>query len=211
MAANNAGAAPPVVEVKYFCFKVGAGQALPFTLLPLGGMTNHAPKVTAVGNDVPVPVDALILGVYIEGLYHDARHIDPVTFRSLLLSSAVHRTVKYQTVETSPPPAGADAAGIMAHQQEVIAKLTEALTSASDGNTPTTPAFRPSHQLYLARLQRMVFGNSATPNDLGILGGLPRLNPVNCPSPMSDIQCQQMISRHMRSSTDISHDLFMRY
>ena len=100
--AAPAGGAPPVapaypplvVEAKPYSFVIGADLPPPFQVDPLGNKTTpHAPRVTSLNG--PVPKDARIIGIHVEGRYVDSRPTDPVEFRSLLKTRAVHRKIHF--------------------------------------------------------------------------------------------------------------------
>ena len=131
MNANNAaggaapagGGAPPVapaypplvVEAKPHYFVIGANLPPPFEVDPLGTKTTpHAPRVTSLNG--PVPKEARIIGIHVEGRYVDSRQTDPLEFRSLLKSRAVHRKMHFIMVTRTPRPIGATEATLRAQR-----------------------------------------------------------------------------------------------
>ena len=158
MNANNAaggaapagGGAPPVapacpplvVEAKPYYFVIGANLPPPFEVDPLGTKTTpHAPRVTSLNG--PVPKEARIIGIHVEGRYVDSRQTDPLKFRSLLKSRAVHRKIHFIMATRTPRPIGATEATLRAYDEEFHQKMTDAMLEFE--TKPVEPCYHPSH------------------------------------------------------------------
>ena len=227
MNANNAaggaapagGGAPPVapaypplvVEAKPHYFVIGANLPPPFEVDPLGTKTTpHAPRVTSLNG--PVPKEARIIGIHVEGRYVDSRQTDPLEFRSLLKSRAVHRKIHFIMVTRTPRPIGATEATLRAYDEEFHQKMTDAMLEFE--TKPVEPCYHPSHMPYLQQLKQMVFHGdpTAVPPFPSLLANLPSPAPATIlPSYHTDGEYRKAFERCMLSRSTFVEDLFSYY